>query len=93
VATAKKSAQIVLANMIRASVLQLGGAFATPVYSPPVDARRPFVSSPHLSPLVALMFQPWADLEPFYWFQIHQCFALSLAVKSTIHRVVSLKSL
>jgi len=44
VATAKKRAQMAVANMVRASVSQLGYAFAISGYALPFDGLLPFVS-------------------------------------------------
>ena len=92
-ATAKKRVQIVVANMVRASVA--GYVFAIAGYALPLDALLPVVSPAHhgqiryRSLLAAAVSQSWADLGRFYWAQKYQRSALSLAVKSRIRRVVS----
>jgi hypothetical protein len=95
---AKKRAQMVVASVVRARVLQLDHVFAIRGYALPLGRLLPFVSPahcdqiPYRSLLIAAVSQPWADLGPFYWPQKYPRSALSLAVKSTIRRVASQES-
>jgi hypothetical protein len=66
---AKKRVQIVLANIVRASVA--GYVFAIAGYALPLDALLSFerpvrrAPKPRWSPLAAAVSQPWVDLGRF----------------------------
>jgi hypothetical protein len=97
--TAEKRAQMVAANMARASALQLDDAFAILGRALPLDGSLALVSPAHQgqtrqrSLLAATVSAPWDDLERFESPPEHQRSALSLAVNSIRRRVASPESL